>query len=186
MHRGVYPLSLARHLLGPVTDLSAMAQIGETGVDEDCALSLRHRSGSISTLRASLRTVGASDFTIHGTTGVIHIEAPVYRPFAGRLIKFGAGTGKQEGGRLESVREGSLAQGLQQRARPLIRLVRGQGGQRFTCHYRGNGYHYEAEALMQAVSTGALESDVMPLDESLEIMTTIDRVRAAWQSGASV
>ena len=37
---------------------------------------------------------------------------------------------------------------------------------------------------MQAVATGAVESEVMPLEESLEIMTVIDRARAAWQRGS--
>jgi predicted dehydrogenase len=181
MHRGVYPLSLARLFLGPIEDVHAMASIGSTGVDEDCSLVLRHRAGALSTLRASLRTIGVNDVTIHGTTGVIQLESPVFRPFAARLTRFQANSGEgRDGGRLERLRGGDLAQGLKQRADGLIRALGRSSGTRFTGHFRGNGFHYEAEALMQAVHAGALESDVMPLDESLEIMRVIDRARAAW------
>ncbi len=37
---------------------------------------------------------------------------------------------------------------------------------------------------MQAVAAGAIESDMMPLDESLEIMTIVDKARADWQRDA--
>ena len=44
----------------------------------------------------------------------------------------------------------------------------------------GNGYNYEAAAVMTCLRAGELESKVMPLDESLEIMRTLDRIRAQW------
>ena len=44
----------------------------------------------------------------------------------------------------------------------------------------GNGYNYEAQAVQNCVRAGALESDVLPLDESLEIMATLDRIRGQW------
>jgi predicted dehydrogenase len=186
MHRGVYAVSLARLFLGPIEDVQSMASVGNTGVDEDCSLVLRHRSGALSTIRASLRTTGANDVTLHGTKGVIQLESPIYRPFAARSTPVHADTGEaRDGGRLEQLRGSSLAQGLKQRADGLVRTLGRCGGTRFTGHFRGNGFHYEAEALMQAVATGALESEVMPLDESLEIMTVIDRARAAWQRGSA-
>jgi len=186
MHRGVYPLSLARLFLGPIEDVHAMASVGSTGVDEDCSLVLRHRAGAISTIRASLRTMGVNDVTIHGTTGAIRLESPIFRPFAARLTRFQANSGEsRDAGRFERLRGGDLAQGLKQRADGLIQVLGLGSGTRFTGHFRGNGFHYEAEALMQAVRAGALESEVMPLDESLEIMRVIDTARAAWQRGSA-
>ena len=44
----------------------------------------------------------------------------------------------------------------------------------------GNGYGYEAQEVMRCLRTGALESDRMPLDESLSILTTLDTVRRQW------
>ena len=185
MHRGVYPLSLARHFLGPVSEVSAVATVGRTGVDEDCALILRHRSGSISSLRASLRTAGTNDVIIHGTRGVLCLEAPIYRPFAARISRVRETTSIGASGSYESLKEGAMAQALHQRVGPLVRLLRERRARRFAVHYRGNGYQYEAEEVMRAVSLGALESEVMPLDESVEVMSIIDRARASWRLGVS-
>ncbi len=44
----------------------------------------------------------------------------------------------------------------------------------------GNGLHYQALEVMECMRQGRLESDVMPLDESLAIMETLDSIRAQW------
>ncbi len=43
---------------------------------------------------------------------------------------------------------------------------------------RGGGYAHEAEAFMGLLRAGRTEPDVMPLDESLAIMRTMDAIRA--------
>ncbi|MDF2835003.1 MAG: putative dehydrogenase [Paenibacillus sp.] len=43
-----------------------------------------------------------------------------------------------------------------------------------------NGYKYEAEAAMEALRAGKTESEVMPLDETVAIMDTMDRMRKQW------
>jgi hypothetical protein len=43
-----------------------------------------------------------------------------------------------------------------------------------------NGYNYEAEEVMKCLGEGKTESGVMPLDESLVLMDTMDRIRAQW------
>lgn len=45
---------------------------------------------------------------------------------------------------------------------------------------QGAGYGYEAQAVMQALREGAIESPVMPLDESVAIARTMDQLRAQW------
>jgi predicted dehydrogenase len=44
----------------------------------------------------------------------------------------------------------------------------------------GNGYNYAAEEVMRCLRDGKLESEVMPLDETLSIMETMDQIRAQW------
>jgi predicted dehydrogenase len=44
----------------------------------------------------------------------------------------------------------------------------------------GNGYAHEAIEVMECVRAGMLESAVMPLDETLQIMKTMDTLRAQW------
>ena len=48
------------------------------------------------------------------------------------------------------------------------------------CPFEGNGYNCEAAAVMDCLRAGQLEHPVMPLDESLTIMDTMDRIRAEW------
>jgi len=44
----------------------------------------------------------------------------------------------------------------------------------------GNGFNYEAAEVMRCLEAGKTESDVMPLDETVSIMRTMDGIRAAW------
>jgi predicted dehydrogenase len=46
--------------------------------------------------------------------------------------------------------------------------------------YAGNGYQCEAEEVQRCLRAGKLESDVMPLSETLSVMQTLDRIRAQW------
>jgi len=45
---------------------------------------------------------------------------------------------------------------------------------------RGNGYDYEAEAVMQAIREGKIEHPRMPHSKSRELMATMDTLRAQW------
>jgi predicted dehydrogenase len=44
----------------------------------------------------------------------------------------------------------------------------------------GNGYNYEAAEIGRCLREGRAESAIMPLDESLAIMQTMDKLRAEW------
>ena len=44
----------------------------------------------------------------------------------------------------------------------------------------GNGMHYEAMEVMRCISAGRTESSIMPLDESISVMKTLDTVRDQW------
>ncbi len=63
-----------------------------------------------------------------------------------------------------------------------VRLVRGSGdgatvaGAWKTAH-RGHGLHHEAAEVGRCLREGLLESPVMPLDESVAIMETLDEIR---------
>ena len=57
---------------------------------------------------------------------------------------------------------------------------RGEEVERIDLPISGNGYNYEAEEVGRCLADGRTESAVMPLDETAEIMRTLDRVRAGW------
>jgi len=44
----------------------------------------------------------------------------------------------------------------------------------------GGGYNYEAEEVARCIAAGKTESDIMPLDESISIMRTMDEIRSQW------
>lgn len=182
LHRGIYGLSLARHLLGPVEDLVSLARIGATGVDEDSALILRHGSGAITTLRASLRTAGPEASILCGTGGTLTLEGPVYRPTGARLVAVHPMAAARGGGprRLETFRESGAGLLL---SRQLSRLRARRGAGRLHAPFAGNGYRHQALAVAEALSRGETEHALMPLDESIEILALVDRARGEWTGG---
>ena len=46
--------------------------------------------------------------------------------------------------------------------------------------FQGNGYTHEAAEVMRCLRAGELESRIMPLDETLSIMRTMDTIRGQW------
>lgn len=62
-----------------------------------------------------------------------------------------------------------------------LTIVR-QGQAAETLHFDvpGEGFQFEVEAVSAYIRAGATESEIMPLDETLAIMETMDRMRAGW------
>ena len=56
----------------------------------------------------------------------------------------------------------------------------GQEAEEHSHPYSGNGYGYEVEEVMQCLEQGKLDSEIMPLDETLDIMRLCDRLRVEW------
>lgn len=76
---GIYPLSIAMALLGPVTSVLAQADLGPTGVDEQTALVLRHEGGGMSVCSCSLRARLPSELTIAGERGHVRMNGMFHR-----------------------------------------------------------------------------------------------------------
>jgi predicted dehydrogenase len=56
----------------------------------------------------------------------------------------------------------------------------GKEPERIEMPFKGNGYEYEAMEVMRCLRENKLESDVVPLNESLSIIKTADQVRSQW------
>jgi len=54
----------------------------------------------------------------------------------------------------------------------------GAEGETMSLPFVGNGYNCEAQAVMDCIRAGKLESDIMPLDDTIQLMETLDTVRA--------
>ncbi|MFS4437715.1 Gfo/Idh/MocA family protein [Paracoccaceae bacterium GXU_MW_L88] len=184
MHRGIYPLSLARAFCGPVDEMQAMARIGSTAVDEEVMLTLRHAGGALSNIRASLRSTGPNMLVIQGERGTIRLEAPIYRPPSARLFRIKpreGGTGG--GGKLAGLKENATVQALWQRFGGAAKALR-PGGSAINAPYAGNGYGHEADAVAEALEKGVTAHQTLPLEETVEIMKLVDQAKATWSTGA--
>ncbi len=76
---GIYPLSIAAALLGPVEAVKAQAQMGSTGVDIDTAFTLRHAGGGMSACTCSLRARTPCELTVSGTKGQVRMNTQFHR-----------------------------------------------------------------------------------------------------------
>jgi predicted dehydrogenase len=66
------------------------------------------------------------------------------------------------------------------RATEMTLLREGKEKQVMNVPFDGNGYQFEAIEFMNCLRAGKLESAIMPLDETLSIMKTLDALRAQW------
>lgn len=186
---GVYPLSFVHHLLGRPTALSAYARLGQTGVDEQAMALLQFPEGRQACIATSLRFFMSNDATLFGTHGIIRIEAPIYCPETATITRTGQ-PAEIAGGR------GGLVQGAKAllrrpelaalRASPLVRDLRTRvqrlrGERTLTLRRQGNGFAHEALEVMRCLAAGERESPIMPLDETLSIMETMDALHAQWR-----
>jgi dihydrodiol dehydrogenase / D-xylose 1-dehydrogenase (NADP) len=61
-----------------------------------------------------------------------------------------------------------------------VRVVKGQDVEDIPFPFIVNGFEYEIMEVMDCVRKGLIESPLMPLDESVAIMETMDDIRRSW------
>jgi predicted dehydrogenase len=141
---GVYPISIVSMLLGTPDRIASMADIGETGVDEQAAAIMGYANGAMGIIHTAVRTQTLLETAIMGTDGHIRVHAPSWVPTKITLTRAGAEPEEIE------------------------------------VPFVGNGYNYQAAEVARCLREGKLESETMPLDESISIMETMDEIRAQW------
>jgi len=71
---GIYPITMAQIAFAEApSKISALAEIGVTGVDENLGMVLHYSQGQIATLNASVRATTSCDAWIFGSAGRIHL-----------------------------------------------------------------------------------------------------------------
>ena len=141
---GIYPVSLASMILGAPERVTGMAQLGETGVDEQSAMIFGYAGGQLALLSQAIRTNSPHEALLLGTSGKIRMHSSWWK------------------------------------ATTITLSVDGRPDELIDLPGVGNGYNYEAAEVGRCLHAGRTESDVMPLDETLAIMRTLDEVRAQW------
>ncbi len=76
---GIYPLSIAASLLGPVVDVKAQAEMGPTGVDVQTGFTLRHAGGGMSVCSCSFQARTPGELTVSGSRGHIRMNTMFHR-----------------------------------------------------------------------------------------------------------
>lgn len=144
---GIYPLSFAAFVLGPLAEVQVAGDRGPTGVDVHLAFQARHAGGGISQGLCSLLATTAQGAKILGTKGRIELEPPFYGAQTLRLVTNGEGFG-------------GVA-----------------GDETITRPYRGNGFVPQVEEVHRCLRAGLRESPAMPLDESVTLVGWMDEMR---------
>jgi predicted dehydrogenase len=139
---GVYLVSMSSMLLGPPARIAVLGELSRQGIDDHEGILMSHAGGALAILHLSLRTRAAPDMTLLGSTGKIHVAAPVFCPR-----------------RLTISRPGREDEALE-------------------FPFSGTGYRFQAREAARCIGAGLGDCPVMPLDESLRILETMDSIRA--------
>ena len=178
---GVYPLSLAYFLFGEPARVYGRAVFAPYGVDEQTAMVLEYPDRT-AVLTSSLRAEEKNEAVISGTRGRMTIHSPFISPQKVSCVSFASSeAGNPRKKKIKEVlKKIPLAHDLHLRfgsflrrpAKSAVRII------------AGNGLNYEAEEVTRYLKAGLTESPVMPLDETLKIMKTMDDLRAQFKRTA--
>ena len=76
---GIYPVSIAAVLLGPVQSVVAQAEMSEAGVDVQTAFSMRHAGGGLSVCSCSFKVRSPCELTVSGELGFVRMNTQFHR-----------------------------------------------------------------------------------------------------------
>lgn len=188
LDRGVYLISLAQWLMGRPERVCGSARLGASGVDEQSAYLLTYAGGAVAEFAASLEVRGSNEVVIYGEWGSLRLCEPFYRahriemqayerpPAGGPEGRRGSPTGLRK--LLGAVRDAPGLKSVRRRLDPVLNLARRGRSRSFP--FAGNGYQFELMEASRCVREGHTESAAMPMEDSLEVMRTMDALRAEW------
>ncbi|MES2149341.1 MAG: Gfo/Idh/MocA family oxidoreductase [Pseudomonadota bacterium] len=76
---GIYPLSIATAIMGPVQKVQALAGMSATGVDAQTGFNLLHEGGGMSVCSCSLLAKTPDELTVSGALGRVRMDAMFHR-----------------------------------------------------------------------------------------------------------
>ena len=174
---GVYGVSMAHFFLGAPTGVSAQARFGSTGVDRQIVAMLQY-DDCTATIAASHDTELSNGLEIVGATGRIEVAPSFLQATKASLIAFNARPTTSPGP--EGTAKAILKRfGLWPLARAIALTALRRNDRQVRGAFAGDGYQFEIEEVARALTSGAKESELMPLDETIAVMETLDRIRAA-------
>ena len=154
---GIYPVALASMILGRAESIQACAHLSPQGAEIQVSFLGRYPSGSMAVLSAGFDACSARQATIVGTQGLIRIGFPFWCPTEIEVCPdpLTGSDGQVHRFELPENRTGIA-----------LNFVNSQG------------LAYEAEEVNRCLRAGLLESEVIPNDESVQIIETVEQVLA--------
>ncbi len=144
---GVYPVAFAFSVLGRPARLHAHGTVTENGLDSQAVLTLEYASGAVAAVTTSMLASMPTGAAIGGTAAMLQFDEPFYQPLGFTILR----SRSQGGGSLRWQDETGIGV--------------------------PDGLCYQAAALACYVAEGRTDSPLHGLDESIEIMETLDEAR---------
>lgn len=180
---GVYPVSLAHHVLGAPIHVAASATYAATGVETQAGLVLSYE-GALATLSCGFTSTGPNRALITGTHGAICLREPLLGSSLVELQRWAPPQAASSAPPIaKTARRRPWPMSHHRSLRDLARKFSPHKSKRFIRVFPGTGLHFQAQEAARCLLAGEVESPIMPLDESLAVMETIDRARAQMNSG---
>ncbi|GAB6899533.1 Gfo/Idh/MocA family protein [Kineosporia succinea] len=144
---GIYPFSFASMVLGAPQTVRAAATPAFTGVDGTTSAVLTYGNGAHAVILCSATVATPMKAWIAGTEGRIELDRQWYTSTTTLTL--------------------TKSDGSTEKFEPVPGLVEG----------RAKGMHFMVTEAVERIRAGELESEVMPLDETISIMGILDEVR---------
>ena len=165
---GIYPISLARFLLGEPASADASWRAAPSGVDIASTLHMRF-SGAEAEIRCGFNRQGSNRLLIEGDRGVVVIAAPFIKA---------KGFSVYPSRRLADLLEpggNSLPEKLRRKIFTRLPLP---GVERHVHGFEGSGLQFEIEAASSAIRQGLSEEPDNRLEDTIAALRIIDTVLA--------
>jgi len=153
---GVYPISLSSFIFGggKPSKIVSIGFLGSTGVDEQVSILLNYQPSQIASLNCTLLADTPKEAVIAGDKGRVRVHGNFWCPTKLTLSIVG---------KPDEVLEFPLPEKHSEHSFNFQNSI---------------GMQFEAAHVHQMLKEGRLESNVISLDESLEIMRTMDTIRS--------
>ena len=176
---GIYGVSMAHDLLGPPIEIQAEAIRSASGSLRDVVMLLRHETQTgtaLSTVQASHSTLLPNRLMVAGPAGRIIVDAPFITGRSARHLQVSPARDRPAPPSRMARTIGSSV------LRNILRHALGREGKSFRHGFAGVGLRFQAEEVARCLADGKTESPVMPLEQTVEILDSLDRISTAISS----
>ncbi|MGD8426083.1 MAG: Gfo/Idh/MocA family oxidoreductase [Balneolaceae bacterium] len=179
---GVYPISLALMLMGKPAYVEGECCKAESGVDTLNRITMHFDNGAIADLRSTFNCQLNNGLWIGGHTDSIEVLPPISHPDKYRILQSEPYDAAQKYtyGLSDKIHQMPVISLMAQKVREKFVVPIKKQLQTRRLSYSGNGYQFEAMEVMNVLQRGELESAVMSLQDSLDVLEITDKLRRDW------